>query len=107
MPPSVDITWIVRINQRHVAIHAVARLLGVVEGARALPRDAARLPVVVFVEAAEPAVLVYRNIQMHFVTARAELRTRAHKGLHEKAAMCFGSRICHESLEVFDNRIRT
>ena len=68
------IARIVRRHQRHVAIRAGQRLGRIVEGARALARDAARLPVVVVVETAHPAVFVDRNVQVHFVTRRAELR---------------------------------
>ncbi len=50
-----------------------AALRRVVERARALARDAARLPVVVVVEAAEPAVGVDRHVEVHLVAGGAEL----------------------------------
>ena len=43
------------------------RLRRVVERARALPGDAAGLPVVVLVEAADPAVAVHRHVEMDLV----------------------------------------
>ena len=49
----------------------------VVERARALAGNAAGLPVVVIVEAAHPAVVVHRHIQVHLVARRAELRRLA------------------------------
>ena len=64
---------IVRVDQRHVAVGALRRLLRVVERARALARHAGRLPVVVVVESAEPAVAVHRHVEVNLVAARAEL----------------------------------
>ena len=65
---------IVRRDARHVAIGTALRRRRVIERACPLTRDAGRLPVVVVVEAAEPAIAVDRNIEMHLVTARTELR---------------------------------
>ncbi len=64
---------IVGADQRHVAVGAILRTLRVVEGPRPLPRHAAPLPGVVLVEAAEPAVVVHRHVEMHLVTGGAEL----------------------------------
>ena len=53
---------------------ALLRRRRIVERARALARRGRRLPVVVFVEAAEPAVVVDRFIEMDFVAGGAEFR---------------------------------
>ena len=71
---AVAVAGILRGDQRHVAVGAGLRLGRIVERARALARDAARLPVVVVVEAAEPAVVVHRHVEVHLVAGRAELR---------------------------------
>ena len=71
---ALDVAKISGADQRHVAVHAVLRLRRIIERPRALARHAARLPVVVVVEAANPAIVVHRNIQVHLVTGRAELR---------------------------------
>jgi len=55
MHEAVNVAVIVRGNLRHVAIRAIHRRLRVVEGARALPGNAACLPVVILIEAANPA----------------------------------------------------
>ena len=60
--------------QRHMTIGALLRFCRIVKRARPLARNPRRLPVVVFIKAAEPAVAVYGNVQMDFVTARTELR---------------------------------
>ena len=65
---------IVRGHERHVAVGALLRLRRVVERSRALARDAGGLPVVVVVEAAEPAIGVDRHVEVHLVARRAELR---------------------------------
>ena len=65
---------IVRGHERHVAVGALLRLGRVIEGARALARHARGLPVVVVVEAAEPAVVVHRHVEVHLVARRAEVR---------------------------------
>ncbi len=84
MDEAIDVAHVLRRLQRHVAIGALRRLGGIVERARALSRNAAGLPVVVFVEAANPAVVIHRNIEMDFVARRAEFRRLvAHEGLEE------------------------
>ncbi len=68
-----------------MAIHAVRRRRRVVERPCPLPRHPAGLPGVVLVKAAEPAVLVHRDIQMHLVAGGAELRRiQAHERLQER-----------------------
>ena len=73
---AVDVGGIGRFHQRHVAVGAVLRLRRIVEGPRPLPRHAAPLPGIVFVEAAEPAVMVHRHVEMHLVAGGAELGAR-------------------------------
>src|SRR5258708_9274934 len=73
----MDVTCVIAIilrrNPRHVAIHAFLRMVGVIEGASALPGDAACLPVVVLVEAANPTVAVHRHIEVTFVPRRTTI----------------------------------
>ena len=72
----------------HVAIGALLRLRRIVERARALPGNSAGLPVVVFVEAAEPAIVIHRHVEVHLVAGGAELRRlRSHERLEEDAAV--------------------
>src|SRR5260370_969386 len=94
---TVLVPGVLRVDQRHVTAAAGLRLLRVVEGARPLARDAARLPGVVVVEAAEPAVVVDRHVEMHLVAAGAELRAvLAHERLHEGLAVRLGVEIGEE-----------
>src|ERR1700682_2815067 len=74
MDEAIDIPAITGSLPRHVTIGALKWIWRVVERPRALPRHPAGLPVIVFVEAAEPAVIVHRNVEMHFVAGRAKLR---------------------------------
>src|SRR5271169_5343600 len=69
-----DVAKVVRLGVGHVTILATLRLGWVIERARAKAGDSAGLPVVVLVEASEPAVIVHRNIEVHLVTRRAEFR---------------------------------
>src|SRR5579883_2977481 len=85
---AVAIAGIARIAQRHVAIGAVGGFRRVVEGSRALAGNAARLPVVVLVEAAQPAVMIHGLIEVHFVAGGAVFGSLlAHEGLEEGAAV--------------------
>ena len=59
-------------DRGHVAVGAGLRRFRVVEGTGALSRDPARLPVVVAVEAAQPAVVVHRAVEVHLVAGGAE-----------------------------------
>ena len=77
-------------HERHMAAAAGQRLFGIVERTRALAGDAGGLPVVVLVEAAHPAIVVHRHVEVHLVTRRAELRRVAHERLHEGTAMRLG-----------------
>src|SRR3954453_22083792 len=71
-------------DEWHVTIGALRRLLRIIEGACPFTRDARRLPVVVVVEAAEPAIRIDRHVEMNFVTARTEFgRLFAMKRLQE------------------------
>ena len=57
-----------------------AHIIGVrriIKRTRALAGNAAGLPVIVLVEAANPAVVIHRHVEMHFVAARAEFRRSA------------------------------
>src|SRR5690348_7660157 len=96
-----------RIHKRHMTICARTRLCRVVERARTLTRYAAGLPVVIFVESAEPAILVHRDIEMHLVACRAKVCIVSHERLHERPAMCLGRRIRYEPFQTLDDRIRT
>ena len=80
--PSLD-AGVVGRHQRHVAVDAVLGLGRVVERAGAEAGDAARLPVVVLVEAADPAVVVDRLVEVDLVAGGAERRrvTPRKKGL--------------------------
>ena len=84
---AVAIAGVVRGDQRHVAIGADLGLGRVVERARALARNAAGLPVVVIVEAAEPAVVVHRHVQVHLVAGGAELGRSRMNGFR-KVCLC-------------------
>ena len=88
MELTVRVARFMRRLKRHVAIRAGAALRGIVERASALAGDAAGLPVVVIVEAAEPAEVVYRYVEMHFVTRGTELgRVLLHKRLQKRFAV--------------------
>ncbi len=89
MHEAVDIALVVRICvSGHVAIGALLRLWRIIKRPRALSGNSAGLPVVVFVEAAEPAIIVDRNIEMNFVASGAELRRLiAHEWLQKNAAV--------------------
>ncbi len=94
MDEAVDVALIARTSQRHVAIGALRGLGGIVERARALSGDAAGLPVVVIVEAANPAIVIDRHIEMDLVAAGAELRRLvSHEGLQKHAAVRLGIQI--------------
>src|SRR5262249_20981982 len=69
----VVIPQIGRGNERHVTGDAGGRLLRVVEGAGPLAGGGAGLPIVVIIEAPEPAVVIHRHVQVHLVTGGAEL----------------------------------
>src|SRR5437016_8983927 len=74
-----------------MAIRAIARRLRIVKGTRALAGNSAGLPVVVLIEAANPAVMVDRHIQVDFVAGGTKFRRlQAHKGLEERAAVRLG-----------------
>ncbi len=82
---SVDFSGIVGAHRRHVAIHAILRMRRIVERTRAEAGNAAGLPVVVIVEAANPAVMVQRHVQVHLVARRAEVGGIV---LHERLEEC-------------------
>src|SRR5439155_5693791 len=106
MHESFHISVIERRDRRHVAIGAVHGRLGIVEGARALARNAAGLPVVIFIEAANPAVTIHGDIEVDFVAGRTELRSiRAHERLQESAAMRFGVQANDEIVQLAEERI--
>ena len=74
-PPEIDANGLIPLMLprsleaylRHVAVGALLRLGRIVKRTRALPGNAAGLPVVVFVEAAHPAVVIHRHVEMNFV----------------------------------------
>ena len=55
-----------------MAIDALLRCLGIVEGERALVRNAALLPAIVIVKAAHPSEVVHGFIKVCFVASRTE-----------------------------------
>ena len=63
-----DISGIPRRRHLHMAVRARLRFGRIIKRPRAFARNAARLPVIVFVETAHPAVVIYRDIEMYFVT---------------------------------------
>ena len=78
---------------RHVAVRALLRFGRIVKRTRALAGNAARLPVVVVVEAAQPAVIVDGNVQVNLVAGRAKLRNLLRilvKRLQEDVAVRLG-----------------
>src|SRR5690348_12618 len=106
MHETVDVAIILGWRHRHVAVGAVHGALRIIKGARALAGDAAGLPVIVLVEAANPAVTVHGNVEMHLMAGRAKLRgLRAHKGLQKGAAMWFGIQAYDEIVQLANKRI--
>ena len=85
----------------------VADFARVIETAGALAGDAAGLPVVVLVEAAEPAVVIDGLIEVHLVAGGAVLGgvLAAHEILHEGAAVRLGIEERDEVVELADPRI--
>src|ERR1700676_3056296 len=68
--------------------------------------DAAGLPVVVLVEAADPAVIVERLVEVNLVAAGAEFRNLvAHERLEEDAAVRLGIQTNHEIVQAADDGI--
>ena len=93
-------------DERHVAVGAGAGFGGVVEGAGALAGDAARLPVVVTVEAPEPAVVVHRLVEVHLVAGGAEGGTVAGvERLQERLPVRFGVEVEHQVVEGAQQRV--
>ena len=85
---AVPVARVLRVDERHVAIGAGRGLGRIVEAARPLARNPRSLPVIVVVEAAEPPVVVHRNIEMHLVAGRTELgRVLLHERLQKRAAV--------------------
>ncbi len=84
-----------------MAIRAIHRRLRIIKRARALPGHAAGLPVVIFIEAANPPVMIHGDIQMHLVARRAKLRcVPAHKRLQEGAAVRFRIQSNHKVMQL-------
>ncbi len=101
-----NVAHIVGCFERHVAIGTLLRLRRIVERARAFARNSARLPVVVFVESAKPAVTIHRHVEMNFVTRGTELcRLLAHKRLEEDAPMRLWIQLDQEVVKRADHRI--
>ena len=71
---SVDVARILGSLRGHMAIGALLRLGRIVERSSTLPGNTARLPVVILVKAAEPAIVIHRHVEMHLMARRAELR---------------------------------
>ena len=66
---AINVPHVLRSRERHMAIGALRRFRGIVKRPRALARDPAGLPVIVFVEAAEPTIVVYRHIEVNLVAS--------------------------------------
>ena len=82
--------------QRHVAIRTGLALGRIVERSRAFA-ESRGLPVVVIVKAAEPAIVVDRNVEVNFVARGAEFgRLLRHERLHESLAVRLRIQIGHE-----------
>ena len=106
MHQSFDVASVVRRHLGHVAVRAIHGRLRIVERARALSRNSAGLPVIVFIEAANPAIAIHRDIQVHLVTGRTELRrVRAHERLEKRTAVRLGVQANQEVVERTDHRI--
>ena len=94
-----------RLHRRHVAVDAGLPLRRVVERARTFT-EAAPLPVVVVVEATEPAVVVHRHVEVHLVAGRAVCGlVLAHERLHERAAMRLRVEVSEEPIEPAHHRV--
>ncbi len=100
------VSGVVRSDLRHVAVLAAHRLRRVVERARSLAGDAARLPVVVFVEAPDPAIAVHRDVEVHLVAARTEGGAVAlMKRLQERAPVRLGVELQEKVVDRGEKRI--
>ena len=64
---------ILGVDERHVTTAARLRFRRIIKGACPISRGRRRLPVVVLVESAEPAIVIDGAIEVHFVARRAEL----------------------------------
>ena len=108
MHQAIDVAGIVRKHHRHVAIGAIHGAFRIIESARALAGNAASLPVVVFVEAANPAVAVHRDVEVDFVAGGAEFRgVGAHEGFQERAAVRLGIEAHDKIVELANDRVVT
>ena len=93
-------------HQGHVARAARLRRLGVVERPRTLSRHPRRLPVVVLVEPAHPAVVVDRHVEVHLVARRAELGALlAVERLDERVAVGLGGEPQQQVVHVPQQRV--
>ena len=103
---SVYVSEIIRTHQRHVAISALRRLRGIIKRPCPLPRDSASLPVVIFIEAAEPAVVIHRHIQMHLVAARTKFcRLSPHERLQKHSPMRLRIQLDQKIVQLARHRI--
>src|SRR6267154_1815168 len=64
MHKSTNVAGIVRSLQWHVTIRTLRRFRRIVKRTRALSRYPTGLPIVIFVEAAKAAIVIYRHIEM-------------------------------------------
>ena len=101
MNHAVAIAGVVRRDLGHVAIGAIGSFGRVVKRARALAGDSAGLPVVVVVEASDPAVVIDGLIEMDFVAGGAEFGF-LHERLHEGAAVRLGIQVRDEFFSGLD-----
>src|ERR1043166_1478339 len=100
MDLALAIAWVLRRDERHVAIAASRALCRVIERSRALARNSARLPVVIVIETTEPAVLVHGHVQVHLMAGGTVLGCiQAYERLHERAAMWLGIEVGQEMVD--------
>src|SRR5580693_1398409 len=88
---AINVARVMRGLGGHMAIGTLLGLWRIVKGTCTLAGDAAGLPVVVLVEAAEPAVVVHRHVEVNFMTRRAKFRRLLlHEWLEEDAPVRLG-----------------
>ena len=108
MDLSVDVSRVMRFQQRHVAVRALLGFRRIVERPRAESRDAAGLPGIVVIETANPPVTVDVRVEVHFMARRAEIsRLAADERFQECSTMRFRVHISQEVVERLDHFVVT
>src|SRR5215472_785022 len=102
----VDRPGIRRLDIGHVAVGALLRFWRIVKRTCSESGDTAGLPGIVLVETTNPAIVVHRDVEMDFMTARAKFRClRPHKGLQEYSAVRFRIQFDYEVMQQAKRRI--